>query len=105
MPDINYPHGKTLVRYFKRPKNGLQAEPNVKLPHVYIEHDGAIVEVSSELAWKLVMDGRAEMASPNAQAVVPKAESPAPHVSEPEEEEEEWEDEDDDEDDDEDEDE
>ncbi len=77
----DYPRGKRLVKYKKRPKNGLQAEVNAKLPHVEIPEDGAIVEVSAELAWKLIETGRADAAEapePNAQAVVPKAESPAP---------------------------
>ncbi len=89
MSDRYYPRGKRNVRFFKQPggppgRRGFYAEPVTALPHVFIPHDGAIVEVSTELAHDLVEKGLAEMsdvsdalveAKPNAEAVVPKAES------------------------------
>jgi hypothetical protein len=89
----DYPQGKTWIKFIKAPEGGFQAEPNTKLPHVYVPHDGAVVEVSADLAVRLTMRGVAQIVDPNAaerekaalednehvaEAVVPKAESKAP---------------------------
>ncbi len=65
MPDARYPHGKRLIRFFKRAgKYGLQAEINPALPHIEVSEDGTVAEVSAELAWSLLEQGRAESFDP-----------------------------------------
>ena len=69
MSDAKYPHGKRLIRFFKRAgMYGLQAEINSALPHIEVPEAGTVAEVSAELAWRLIEEGRAESFDPKAQA-------------------------------------
>ena len=79
MSDPKYPNGKRMVRFFERVgKWGRQAEINVALPHIEVPEADVVAEVSAELAWSLVEQGKAEIVE--AAQVAP--ESPEPQVEE-----------------------
>lgn len=55
----NSPGSRVKIRFFNA---GPQAEVDVSQPHVIVENEGDVHEVSSELAFKLIRAGRAEEA-------------------------------------------